>query len=239
MRLHILISFFCLSIPLFAQQLTPVQLLDRSLAFHDPLNQWPSLQMELVLKMEVPDRSPRTSKVLINNRAGTFEVSYVVQGHLLNYKVDQVDSGMVYADFQLATNRTTIDSLDLTADRAKRWRDYYTYLYGIPMKLKDEGTFIGEEVNKEYFNGQDVWSIRVSYAPEVGEDIWYFYFHLETYAMVGYRFYHNEDANDGEYIVLDEMEIRNSMRIPKNRYWYTNEGSRFLGADMMLSLRVN
>jgi len=146
---------------------------------------------------------------------------------------------MVYADFQLATNRTTIDSLDLTADRAKRWRDYYTYLYGIPMKLKDEGTFIGEEVNKEYFNGQDVWSIRVSYAPEVGEDIWYFYFHLETYAMVGYRFYHNEDANDGEYIVLDEMEIRNSMRIPKNRYWYTNEGSRFLGADMMLSLSVN
>lgn len=239
MRIVALIFLGSFSFSLFSQNLAPEELLERSIAFHDPMNQWASLQMELVLRMETPNGKPRISKVNINKEEGTFEVSYVSKGHLLTYRVDQFDSAQVYADFQLATNRKTTDSLDLTSARARRWRDYYTYLYGLPMKIKDEGTILGEQVNNEYFNGQAVLALKVNYSPEVGKDSWYFYFHPETYALVGYRFHHDEAINDGEYIVLDEMEIQRGMRIPKNRYWYVNEDGRFLGADMMLSLRVN
>ena len=238
MRLLLFACFSLLSCLAIAQSMTAEELLDRSIQFHDPMGQWETLQMELVIQMEIPNRNPRVSRVQINNKDGLFQVSYVSKGHLLEYSVDGLDSAEVYADFQLATGRIDIDSLDLSADRARRWRNYYAYLYGLPMKLKDTGTQIDPEVIAESFNGEDVLAIRVTYDENVGSDTWYFYFHPETYAMMGYRFYHDESLNDGEYIVMDEMEIQKGMRIPKNRYWYINEDARFLGADMLLSLQV-
>lgn len=238
MRLSLFFTFLLITISSQAQSLTAEQLLERSIQFHDPMGKWATVEMELVINMETPNREARASKVKINNAQGTFGVSYVSKGHLLDYRLDGLDSARVYADFILATGRTDIDSLDLSPDRARRWRNYYSYLYGLPMKLKDEGTLIDNEVREDYFNGEDVLSIRVSYEGAVGSDIWYFYFHPETYAMVGYRFYHDENINDGEYIVLDDMAIQNGMRIPKNRYWYVNEDARFLGADMLMSMKI-
>jgi hypothetical protein len=222
----------------FAQEMTAVELLDQSIRFHDPMNTWSTSELELIIEMELPERESRVSKITINNREGSFKVSYVSKGHLLEYTVDAMDSATVYADFQEVTGRMDMDSIDLSQERARRWRNYYSYLYGLPMKLKDEGTIIDPEVGQDYFNGESVLSIRVTYDEAVGSDIWYYYFHPETYAMVGYRFYHDESINDGEFIVMDDMEIQNGMRIPKNRFWYVNEDARFLGADMMISLEV-
>ena len=86
---------------------------------------------------------------------------------------------------------------------------------------------------------REVLALKVTYDAAVGEDIWYFYFNPETYAMVGYRFYHDEAANDGEYIVLEGMEIQNGLRIPKNRTWYTNADHTLLGTDYLVDLKVN
>lgn len=218
--------------------MTAEELLDMSIQFHDPMGRWQTCEMEMVLKMETPNRPVRTSLININNEKGSFGVQYVSKGHLLIYKVDGLDSAEVFVDFELATGRTDIDSLDLSADRARRWRNYYSYLYGLPMKLKDAGTNIAPDVIQDNFNGEDVLAIKATYEAAVGSDIWYFYFQPNTYAMVGYRFYHDESINDGEYIILDGMEIQNGLRIPKNRYWYVNEDARFLGADMMISLKV-
>jgi len=69
----------------------------------------------------------------------------------------------------------------------------------------------------------------------VGKDIWYFYFDKKTVALIGYRFYHDESKNDGEYITLDGEEIIQGIRIPKNRKWYYNKDDKFLGADFLIS----
>ena len=88
----------------------------------------------------------------------------------------------------------------LNCQRAKMFRDYYAYLYGLPMKLKDAGTIVDKEVYATSFQGKECLSIRVTYEEAVGEDIWYFYFDKNSYALIGYRFYHEEEKNDGEYI---------------------------------------
>ena len=238
MRLFISLFFLFTLSSLHSQTLSAEELLNRSIAFHDPSGQWDMTDIEMVLSMESPSRPSRASKVNISNQRGTFKLSYVNRGHLISYEVDANDSAAVYADFELATNRKDIDSLDLSTQRAKRWRDYYTYLYGMPMKLKDEGTQLNEDSWSDTFNGEEVLAMRVTYAAEVGQDVWYFYFNPDTYALVGYRFYHDESLNDGEYVVLDGIEIQGGLRIPQHRYWYMNEDARFLGADMMRSLEV-
>jgi len=56
--------------------------------------------------------------------------------------------------------------------------------------------------------------------------------------MIGYRFYHDESANDGEYILLEGETTDGSVRLPKRRTWYTHKDDRLLGTDVLDRLRV-
>lgn len=220
------------------EQLTGKELLKRSMAFHDPNGQWSGIKMTLIIDQQMPDGVVRPSEVTINNSKGSFDLSYIKNGHLFNWSVDARDSTTSMMDFRVVEDSVLIDSLQLTPERAKRWRDYYTYLYGLPMKLNDPGTQLAELAMPARFNGMDVLVLKVTYDENVGSDTWYFYFHPGTYAMLGYRFYHNEALNDGEYITLDGLEIQQGMRIPKNRTWFTNKENRWLGTDKLISLKL-
>lgn len=113
-------------------------------------------------------------------------------------------------------------------------RNYYTYLWGLPIKLTDSGTILGKQVEMSEFNSKKAYKLRVSYDPNVGSDVWYFYFDPKSYKLLGYRFYHDEAKNDGEYIYLeDEIKVA-GMRLPKVRKWYTHQEDKFLGTDTLV-----
>jgi hypothetical protein len=124
----------------------------------------------------------------------------------------------------------------LTCDRAKMYRDYYSYLYGLPMKLHDPGTRLSPEVKRETFQGNEYWVLEVRYDPDVGQDLWYFYFNPETYAMEAYQFYHDRSKNDGEYILLEGEQDLDGIRLPKTRTWFTNKEKKLLGTDTLKNL---
>jgi hypothetical protein len=113
------------------------------------------------------------------------------------------------------------------------YQNYYTYLYGLPMKLKDAGTIIHEKVALKKFKEKNYLVLKVSYEKEVGEDTWYFYFDPFTYAMEVYQFYHEEEKNDGEFILLSGLETVNGVKMPKKRAWYYNKGEKYLGTDIL------
>ncbi|OEK06559.1 DUF6503 family protein [Roseivirga misakiensis] len=232
----------CLSFFLFqsyAQSITPQQLVNRAIAFHDPDGWWSKVKMEYVIEMESPKITPRTSHVVIDNIKGGFHLSVLRGGRLLEWMVDGEGNGDFKLNFTKPTTPEQADSLSLTEDRARWWRDYYTFLYGMPMKLTEEGTVIGNEVIETTFMDQEVLAVRVTFDESIGKDIWYYYFNPNTYAMVGYRFYHDEAKNDGEYIVLSDMIIEQGLRIPKDRAWYTNAEDELLGTDRLISFKVD
>ncbi|WP_323755211.1 DUF6503 family protein [Roseivirga sp.] len=220
------------------EQISGKELLNRSIAFHDPSGQWQKIKMELVLDQEMPDGSVRPSNVIIDNQKGAFELSFVKDSHLFTWKVDGRDSTESFMDYRIITDSVRVDTLQLSPDRARRWRNYYSYLYGLPMKLTDQGTNIDPVVQSTTFDGKPVLALKVTYDKNVGSDTWYFYFNPDTYALVGYRFFHNEAENDGEYILIEGLEIQKGMRIPMHRAWYTNKESRWLGTDRFVSLKL-
>ena len=101
------------------------------------------------------------------------------------------------------------------------------------MKLRDPGTRIDPQVLDTEFSGEPALALRVTYDPDVGSDIWYVYFDPTTSALVGYRFYYDEEANDGEYIELEGEVEGAGLRIPKARTWYTHGDNRLLGTDTL------
>ncbi len=102
---------------------------------------------------------------------------------------------------------------NINCDRAQLYKNYYSYLYGLPMKLKDPGTIIDNKVEKKVFKGKTYLVLKVSYDKTVGSDVWYFYFNPKTYAMEIYQFYKTDDqgklkTDSGEYILLSDETIK-------------------------------
>jgi len=210
-------------------------ILERSIAYHDPDGRFLTQAHRFVFDDERPDQPKGTSEVLIDVPGERFEMTrrtdVEIQASL------QGDRCTISLDGRTELTGAERDKYKLSCDRVAMFRDYYTYLWGLPMKLRDPGTHCDPPF-MDSFEQEQVLAIKVRYDTEVGNDTWYFYFDVDTYALVGYRFYHDEAKNDGEYIVLDgELEAA-GMRLPKSRRWLTHGDNRWLGTDHLREIRV-
>jgi len=232
MRKFLLISFvFSFGIAT-SQKLSGPELLDKAIAFHDPNNLWKSFNGKLEVKMETPESSDRLSTIVLDLPNSKFNIRVTKDEDFYTYKL-QGDSCSISLNGSSNISEEDIKKFRLSCDRAKMYRNYYTYLYGLPMKLKDSGTIVHEKVKRKTFKNKEYLVLKITYNKEVGDDIWYFYFDPLTYAMEVYQFYHDESKNDGEYILLNGMEEINGIQMPKIRNWYYNKDDKFLGADVL------
>ena len=213
------------------------ELLRISIERHDPDGLWGVASFELTIGETRPDGNERLSTVSIDNRNEIFTIASSRDGTPIQGTLNRQECTWLLDGSSDFTDDER-DQYRLTCERLERIRNYYVYLWGLPMKLTDPGTRIDPEIESTEFMGNPVWSIRITYDPEVGSDSWYFYFDPADAALVGYRFYHDESAGDGEYIVLDEELDFDGLRLPTVRTWYTNQGDELLGVDTLQSLEV-
>jgi hypothetical protein len=236
MRRGLLIAVcLCFSVT-HAQELSGVQLLERSIAYHDPNGNWQNFVGYLNVTMTTPNKSDRVSNIYINLPENRFKVSAVRDSietmHMVEDKISTV--------FETNLNTNLIEQVtdEAAVKRAVFMKDYYTYLYGLPMKLQDVGTVISDTVTKKSFKGKEYLVLEVRYEPAVGTDVWYFYFDPKSYAMEVYQFYRvtsdgSIDKNSGEYILLTENAMVNGITMPKSRAWFYNEDDTYLGTDVI------
>jgi hypothetical protein len=227
-----LLLLMILPLYLLAQSFTASQLLEKTIQYHDPNDNWDTFNSTLKFGQETPDDSNAFRWAHINNTEGSFAFwQEKEEGKIKHFIKDNVCEHTVAgkADF----SEETAKKYKLNCKRTQLWRDYYTYLYGLPMKLKDSGTLLSDAVLDTTFMDKSCWAISITYDEEVGKDKWYFYLDKSTFALIGYRFFHDESKNDEEYIVLKEEAIVQGVRIPKVRSWYYNLDDKFLGTDIL------
>ncbi|MFZ1809162.1 MAG: DUF6503 family protein [Cyclobacteriaceae bacterium] len=212
-KLTLLLAIISSGVYAVAQEMSATSILEKSIQYHDPKGQWSTFNHEMEFVSERPNGPDRKSRATIDNNKGYFHLEE--NGNKMTVTMD--------------------DCTDIpegkTCEDVKRTRNYYVYLWGLPMKLKDKGTAIDSKVMEEKFEGKDCYMLRVPYA----EDIWFFYINMATYKMEGYMFYKDEPTKKGEVIYLDGEERVGDMRIPKNRKWVTTPDSRVLGTDVLMS----
>jgi len=216
----------------FSQDLTANQLLEKAINYHDSEGNWKNFKGKLAITMNTPNSSDRNSILFMNLPAEYFK-SIVKRDNNTIESVLKKDSCNLKLNGSTVISKKYRDSLRITCDRAKMMKDYYTYLYGLPMKLKDPGTLIAPEIIKKSFKGKEYLAIKVNYDEKVGKDTWYFYFDPKTYAMEVYQFFHDESKNDGEYILLSDLLEVNGVKMPKTRTWYYNKDDKYLGTDIL------
>lgn len=229
--------FLFLNLTSFSQQITGLSLLDKSIEYHDPNNSWKTFNDTLNVAMETPNNLNRNSKIIINLPEEQFYLKTEKDTLVTEYNLKK-DECSIALNGKTNLSDDVLKTNNLSCDRANLYKNYYTYLYGLPMKLKDEGTIINDNVERKTFKGKDYLVLKVNYDSEVGKDIWYFYFNPKNYAMEVYQFYKTDNKgaikkDSGEYILLTEEEIINGIKMPKNRAWYYNKDDNYLGTDIL------
>ena len=214
------------------KELTGELLLNNAISYHDPNDNWSTFNSEFIVTMETPNSPNRKSKIIINLPEDYFYVKAVRDTLTTVYEVKK-DECIVTFNGETNFTEEIAKKNRLNCERANMYKNYYTYLYGLPMKLKDPGTHISDSITHKTFKGKEYLVLKATYDETVGNDIWYFYFDPETYAMEVYQFFHDEVKNDGEYIILTEEETINGIKMPKNRAWYTNKEDKLLGTDVL------
>ena len=205
------------------------QTLGLSQRHHDPQGVWFKSRIRLTVEEERADGNTRVSLVVLDHPGSAFEL-----------KTKRDDRQIVMSVFKEQTSASLDGRIDfpkaeaekygLTSDGVLRRRNYYAYLYGLPMKLNDPGAIVGLPVPGVKFEGRSYHKVRVTYDPKVGGDAWDFFFDPATNALSGYRFFHDEKKGDGEFITLQgEIDCGFGVKLPKSRSWYMNQDSKYLG----------
>ncbi|MEO9872499.1 DUF6503 family protein [Ekhidna sp.] len=208
-KFFILIAFFPL---LVVAQITSKEVLAKSIKYHDPNREWTTLKAILTFNEVRPEGPERFSTFILDNGKDY-------------YKVNRNDEEI----YEVVQGKGKVLLGDKEVERSLFMRNYYLYLWGLPMKLLDEGTALDEEVLKENINGIACHVLRVVYE----KDTWYFFIDQKTGRLVQYKFYKDEAAGKGELIGLEDEVSFKSLRFPQKRSWYTLPEMKYLGTDIL------
>ncbi|MCY3699045.1 MAG: DUF6503 family protein [Gemmatimonadetes bacterium] len=221
--------------------LTPAQeLVARSVVFHDPGGIWGSRSISMSWVGTDGDGGER---VAVDLEFGADERDFALAGRYRGSSIEYETTadgwsatvdGVAQADLPDADR----ERMRLHREDGMFWRSYYGFLAGLPMKISDPGAHLDPEIIETAFMAREVHAVRVTYDPDTGGDTWYFYFDPATAQLVGCRFYHDESANDGEYITFDGLTEGGGLRLPRLRGWYVNADGRHLGTDEVGTIRV-
>ncbi|MEL7533868.1 MAG: DUF6503 family protein, partial [Bacteroidota bacterium] len=206
--------------------------LAKSIQYHDPQGQWGSGPIYLKIRSESPKGGANVREAWIDIPGEKFEMQ-ATRNAVKSMRGMLRDSCYFSLNGQSELPADSVQKYRLDCERTLMFRNYLTYLNGLPMKLTDPGSILDPKLGRENYLGQDVWVLTVRYEPEIGDEIYQFYILPDSYAMIGYRFYRDEAKPKGEYIVLKEETMVGQMRIPKMREWYTFPDTSFLGTDIL------
>jgi hypothetical protein len=97
--------------------------------------------------MNIPNGTERLSEITIDLINQYFKLTTVKNDRT----VEHTSNGKsIFSPGRKEFTEEEVKTFSLTAARAQFMQNYYTYLYGLPMKLKESGTVISSVVNKGF-----------------------------------------------------------------------------------------
>lgn len=205
---------------------------------HDQNGLWFKSRIRLTIDEVRADGTSRTSLVVIDNPGSAFELKTRRDNRQIVLSVFR-EKTTASLDGRLDFSKEDAAKYGLTPEGVLRRRNYYGYLFGLPMKLSDPGAIVGIPVPIAKYEGRTYRKIRVTYDPKVGGDLWDFFFDTKTNALSGFRFFHDEAKGDGEFLTLEgEIDCGSGVRLPRSRSWFMNKDRKALGKDTITACSV-
>jgi hypothetical protein len=124
---------------------TGPEVLSRTLAYHDPDGDWMAQRVTLRIETGYADGKTRIRLATVDYATADYHDRVERDGHVLEQKIRGNDCELL-VDGSTEVDDVTLAGLGLSCERARQLRDYVSYLWGLPMKLRDPGTRVAETV---------------------------------------------------------------------------------------------
>ena len=198
--------------------LTAQDILDASIKFHDPENKWKSLNANFVFesKFESNDSVPEELLININVPENGFQYDNLDKKVSIKYNQDNCE---------VLKGNATCEGYQWT-------KNFYTYVWGLPMKLNDPATNITTIYGTHTIKKTPVYIVFVSYESEDYK----FYIDQKTFELKFFEFIKNDSSMKGEFITLSGIYEYYGIKFPKHKRWddlYTKE---LIGTNEVLSI---
>ena len=203
------------------------------IARHNPRGDWMTSTITMLIETRFPDGKTRRRDIAIDFATARYEERFTANGHQVEVRLDESNCRLT-VDGTRDVSPEVLAEIKYDCARARMFRDYHSYLWGLPMKLRDPGTIITPQVEQRTFEGRNAWVLHARYAEGVGSDRWEFYARPDDFEMIGYAF--EKPDGKGEFIVLEgTLELADGTRIPKVRTWFLTRDRKLLGTDVLIS----
>ena len=226
----LLILFFCTTN--MTSQSEAQLLVEKSIKFHDPKNNWNKLKVDLTINSIVERKGEIDSserQIYFDLKKNIFDMTVMEDGAETKL---YLDNDRCYGE--VVGNELSAEELtekNLTCDRAKMFNSYFRYLIGLPMKLNDPGTIIHETVTQKSYKNVEYDVVTVTYDPAVGSYTWLFYFDKQNNELVLTEFSKDGTFMNGETIELNNKVKYQKMLLPGQLMWYVLPDRPFLAEE--------
>lgn len=208
-------------------------IIEQSIQYHDPKGNWSKFKANLNFNSIVE----RNGKVDTSDRhvhldisKNNFYMNLDVNRDRAELFLNKKECGGQFLD-KSKNQQSVLNENNLTCDRAKMYNSYYRYLLGMPMKLRDPGTIIHDDVMEIDYKGKLYDVIKVTYEPNVGTYTWLFYFDKETRALDLMEFSKDGTFQNGETIELNNKLSYQKMILPGQLKWLVLPERNFLAEE--------
>ena len=226
----ILTTFSCrtsskkLSLP--SEITTAQDLVLRSVAYHDPDGNWVNFKSNIAIKTDLWKKEggiEKSTRALFFDRSqGVFKMQSTRNGIELKGAISQ-DTCYNEPLSEIPAEEAAKFKSVLGCKGITFYKDYFTYLIGLPMNLLDSGAIIENTILERTYNGVKYDVVKVTYKPLDKKRPWYFYFNKKNHAFELCKFTSRESEDTGgEYIIYNHQKNVQGIKLGGQLVWLYN-----------------
>lgn len=197
-----------------------------SIAYHDPSGNWMNFKSNIEIKTDLwkkeggIEKSTRT--LFFDRTQSVFKMSSSRDGIELKGEINR-DTCYNQPLSEIPAEKVAKFKSILGCQGITFYKDYFTYLIGLPMNLLDTQAIIDHTILERTYNDIKYDVVKVTYEPLDKNPPWYFYFNKKNHAFELCKFTSREDENKGgEYIIYNHKKNVQSIKLSGQQVWLYN-----------------
>ncbi len=196
---------------------TAVQIINKSIEFHDPQNEWNNFDATFYFESSFSfnDSIPEEMKITIDVPNNNFTYKNIDREVEIQYLSDSCN---------LISEKGNCQGYSWT-------KNFYTYTWGLPMKLKDPNIKPLSKWNLDTINNYPCYAVYVNYEAEN----FTYYIDQEDFQLRAFKFLKNDESGKGEIIHLEGLQEYNNLQFPEKRTWLQLNGDT-IGTNKVMNI---
>ena len=224
---------FFIDTSLVAQEMTNERIVQNAIDYHDPKRLWGMFAGKFIIQS---GEAGATELQIDNGSSFALWTEVLKSDDSLSGGYNK-DSCIVRLNGKDIPQVGSLENFLLDCENIKGRTNYWVYMYGLPMKLKDEQVHFVGKPEKVSFLDKVHWRIRVNYNPGQSDEYWQFFFDTETFALKVAQFFHPALKGDSEYILYEETKELAGIKIPTKHSWYMYNDKEFIGFEKLVRIK--